>query len=112
MSHRTKLQLIRSVHTLIWAFFVGVIFHILYAGITNTITASLLVSIGLIIIETVTLLLFGWRCPLTVLAYRYTDDRSSAFDIYLPEWLARHNKSLFGGLFLIGLLLVAYRVLA
>ncbi len=39
------------------------------------------------------------RCPLTGLAGRYTTDRADNFDIFLPEWLARHNKLLFGSLF-------------
>ena len=40
------------------------------------------------------------RCPLSDLAMKFTLDRSDAFDIYLPNWLARHNKTLFGALFL------------
>ena len=27
------------------------------------------------------------------------DDRSANFDIYLPLWLARHNKTIFGSVF-------------
>ena len=41
------------------------------------------------------------RCPLTGVAARYTDDRSANFDIYLPVWLARHNKLIFGSLFVL-----------
>jgi hypothetical protein len=44
------------------------------------------------------------RCPLTPLAARYTDDRSDNFDIYLPLWLARYNKQIFGPLFLVATL--------
>jgi hypothetical protein len=42
------------------------------------------------------------RCPLTDLAARYIDERAANFDFYLPEWLARHNKSIFGFLFVTG----------
>ena len=42
------------------------------------------------------------RCPLTDLAGRYTEDRTDNFDIYLPIWLARHNKIIFGTLFAMG----------
>jgi hypothetical protein len=49
------------------------------------------------------------RCPLTDLAARYTDDRRDNFDIYLPEWLARHNKRIFGWLFVGGLVFTAVR---
>ena len=48
------------------------------------------------------LLLNGWRCPLTSMAARYTADRRANFDIYLPEWLAEHNKTIFGALYLVG----------
>jgi hypothetical protein len=40
----------------------------------------------------------GGRCPLTTLAARYTMDRRDNFNIYLPEWLARHNKLIFGSI--------------
>ena len=41
----------------------------------------------------------GGRCPLTAVAARYTVDRRDNFDIYLPEWLARHNKLIFGSIY-------------
>jgi hypothetical protein len=33
------------------------------------------------------------------MAARHTEQRSKNFDIYLPLWLARHNKTIFGALF-------------
>jgi hypothetical protein len=41
-----------------------------------------------------------------VLGSRYTEARSDNFDIYLPLWLARRNKMIFGTLFAIGELFV------
>jgi len=41
------------------------------------------------------------RCPLTNWAGRFTDERGDNFDIFLPEWLARHNKEIFGTLFVV-----------
>jgi hypothetical protein len=35
-------------------------------------------------------------------ASRYTDERRDNFDIYLPIWLARHNKLIFGALYVAG----------
>jgi len=46
--------------------------------------------------------ILGWnkmRCPLTGWAGRHTDERRVNFDIYLPLWLARHNQSIFGALY-------------
>jgi hypothetical protein len=40
------------------------------------------------------------------LAARFTDSNADNFDIYLPNWLARHNKAIFGVLFVAGELVV------
>lgn len=97
---------IKVAHTFIWAVMASAIFYTLYAGITNTFNPFVLSSIALIVFETLILLLNKWSCPLTPLAKRYTSDRSSNFDIYLPEWLAKHNKTIFSAIFIIGLVLV------
>jgi hypothetical protein len=55
----------------------------------------------LLFVEIAVLIANEWRCPLTNVAARYTDDRSENFDIYLPPWLARNNKLIFGWLFAI-----------
>jgi hypothetical protein len=44
--------------------------------------------------------------PLSSLAGRYTEERADNFDIYLPLWLARRNKTIFGTLFVVGELFV------
>jgi hypothetical protein len=49
------------------------------------------------------------RCPLTDWAARFTEDRAANFDIYLPEWLARNNKAMFGTLFAVNELIVLWR---
>jgi hypothetical protein len=46
---------------------------------------------------------------LTDIATRYTADRSDNFDIYLPLWLAKHNKTIFGSLFVAGLIFTFLR---
>ncbi|HSH14545.1 MAG TPA: hypothetical protein VLD18_00830 [Verrucomicrobiae bacterium] len=60
-------------------------------------------AIGIVFVETVVLTLNRMTCPLTSLAARYTEDRRPNFDIYLPEWLARHNQLIFGGLYFAGI---------
>jgi len=64
------------------------------------------VLIGLVLVECAVLAANRGRCPLTDLAGRYTEERADNFDIYLPLWLARHNKTIFGTLFVIGTLFV------
>jgi hypothetical protein len=66
---------------------------------------------AVILAECVTILANRGSCPLTALAARFTKDRADNFDIYLPLWLARHNKAIFGSLFLAGELIVfGYRL--
>jgi polyferredoxin len=60
-------------------------------------------SIGVVLVEVLVLVLNGWRCPLTSLAAGYTGDRRDNFDIYLPLWLARHNKLIFGTVYVAGI---------
>jgi hypothetical protein len=56
----------------------------------------------IVLAECIVIVLNRGQCPLTGVAARYTKDRSANFDIYLPLWLARHNKQVFGLLFLAG----------
>ena len=53
----------------------------------------------MVLLECVVLAVNHRRCPLTDLAARYTQNRAANFDIYLPLWLARRNKQIFGALF-------------
>ena len=64
---------------------------------------------GLVLFECAVLAMNRGRCPLTDLAGRYTEDRRDNFDIYLPLWLARRNKTIFGTLFVMGELFVLGR---
>ena len=64
---------------------------------------------GLVLVECAVLAVNHGRCPLTDLAARYTEHRVENFDIYLPLWLARYNKWIFGALFVVGELFVLWR---
>jgi hypothetical protein len=109
MSPAGKLLTIKLLHTVIWAFFVAVIFYILYTGITNTVNTYTWIGIALIIGEGLTLVIFNMFCPLTLIAKKYSDSEKDNFDIFLPNWLAKYNKQIFTSIFLIGLFFVLYR---
>jgi len=97
-----NLRVVRIAHTLIWALFAGCILLLpLMAWKKNFVAAALLIAA--VLVEVGVLLANRLRCPLTDVAARYTDDRRDNFDIYLPLWLARYNKQIFGTLFLAGL---------
>ncbi|MDF2840306.1 MAG: hypothetical protein K0Q99_1078 [Clostridia bacterium] len=102
---------LKLVHTIIWAFYVFIIGYILYAGIINKIDIYLFLAIGAVLLEGVILMIYKWRCPLTVWGYKYTEDREVGFDIFLPKWLAKNNKAIFTTIFVIGVLITIYRML-
>ena len=96
-----RLRAVKLLHSAVWAFFVASILGIWVGawlgrfGVAWGCTA-------LVLVEVIVLLLNGWACPLTAVAARYTADRAPNFDIYLPAWLARYNKEVFGTLFVAG----------
>ncbi|HUO80011.1 MAG TPA: hypothetical protein VMU00_07695 [Steroidobacteraceae bacterium] len=93
-----RLVLIRAFHTLVWAFFAGSIVAIAPLAWRGEFRAAG-VLIAVVFAEVLVIGLNRGRCPLTAVAARYTEDRRDNFDIYLPQWLARHNQRLFGGLY-------------
>lgn len=97
----SKLRAVKSVHTAIWAAFAGCILAIPICTYANRLDISS-VLIAVVSIEVLIIAFNHLRCPLTNVAARYTDDRSDNFDIYLPVWLAKHNKLIFGALFMVG----------
>ena len=111
VQNTTKLSLVKTAHTIIWAFFVAVIGFVVYAGTTGEISRSVWVAMGLVAFEGVLLMLNRGKCPLTAVARRYSSRQEENFDIFLPEWLARSNKVIFTVIFFIGVGLVLYRVI-
>ncbi|MDR3677691.1 MAG: hypothetical protein P4N24_19580 [Acidobacteriota bacterium] len=99
------LTLIKLSHTIIWAFFAGCIFALPLAGVKRRFDWALALTVA-VLLECFIIVANRWRCPLTRLAAQFTEDRTDNFDIYLPIWMARHNKAIFGSLFLAGEIIV------
>ena len=108
MTPLNLLRVVKFVHTLVWTFFAGCCFAIPILAWLNRLDAAL-VLIGLVTAETLVLAVNRWACPLTAVAARYTEERRANFDIYLPEWLARNNKQIFGPLYGAGMIFTAVR---
>ena len=89
------LRYVKLIHTLIWVGFNLIILYLFYAVLTNQVGPVFWLGVGAIALEVLVLIWYKWECPLTGLARRYTDDTSPNFDIYLPVWLARHNKTIY-----------------
>jgi hypothetical protein len=103
-----KLQQIKLLHTAIWAVMAASILALPWLGWFGKFRWAFGLTL-LIVGECLVLAVNGGRCPLTDMAARYTDHQACNFDIYLPLWLACHNKIIFGFLFVVGELVVLWR---
>jgi hypothetical protein len=103
----TVLTLIKVLHTAVWGLLAGSILVLPIAALLHHLDWALLISV-IIVIECGVLALNGGRCPLTDWAAHYTDQRSDNFDIFLPNWLARYNKAIFGTMFVVNELIVLW----
>ena len=101
------LTAIKFLHTVIWAFLAGSILALPAAAVFRRFRWAAIITV-IVLLECGVLAVNGGRCPLTDLAARYTVDRASNFDIYLPNWLAEHNKFIFGTLFVVSELIVLW----
>lgn len=102
------LRAVKVVHTLAWALFAGCILALPVAACLGKFPLAVLL-IAIVLVEVIVLVANRLRCPLTAVAARYTTDRRANFDIYLPLWIARYNKEIFGTLFVAGILFTFLR---
>jgi hypothetical protein len=102
------LAAIKILHTAVWAVMAGSILALPVAAFTRHFRWALILT-ALIVCECAVLAANRGRCPLTDWAARFSEDRAANFDIYLPDWLARNNKVIFGTLFALNELVVLWR---
>lgn len=95
-----RLAAIKILHTVVWALLAGCIVLLPAMALTQRYRWALVLT-AVILCECAVLAANRGRCPLTDLAGRFTDDRANNFDIYIPNWLARYNKAIFGTLFIV-----------
>ena len=111
MNASGKLRVIKGIHTVIWLFFVFIIGYVLYCGMVNRVTAYTWAAIAVVIGEGVVLLIFKMVCPLTVLAQKYSNSQKDNFDIYLPNWLAKYNKTIYTSILGVIILILVYKLI-
>jgi hypothetical protein len=101
----SPLRAIKIAHTIVWAWFAACIVALPYFALRREFRIAWILAV-IIGVEVAVLSANRFRCPLTDAAAKYTDDRRDNFDIYLPLWLAKYNKHIFGTLFALGLMLL------
>jgi hypothetical protein len=101
-------RIVKIVHTVVWVFFATSTLAVWAAALAGAYEAAA-VFIAVVAVEALVLALNGMRCPLTGVAARYAADPENDIDIYIPRWLAKHNKLVFGALYVAGILFTAVR---
>ena len=96
---------IKLIHTAVWAFLAGCILALPVTGLRRRFDWAAILT-AVILAECFVLALNRGRCPLTDLAGRFTSQQADNFDIYLPLWVARYNKTIFGTRFILNELIV------
>jgi hypothetical protein len=111
MTATIKLTIVKTVHTAIWVFYNAVLLYMAWAVTVDRIDKWFWICLALIIIECLILLRFNQICPITLVARKYSDSTRHNFDIYLPEWLAKYNKTIYSIILIIILSFLVYRLL-
>ena len=102
------LAAVKLLHTAIWALLACSILALPVAAFSRHFSWALILT-AIVVFECGLLGANRGRCPLTSWAGRFTENRAANFDIYLPNWLARNNKTIFGTLFVVNELIVLWR---
>lgn len=103
-----RLAAIKALHTAIWAMMAACVLALPVLAWLGKFWWAVAITV-MILAECLVLAMNGGRCPLTDWAARYTENRADNFDIYLPLWLARYNKTIFGTLFVLNEVVVVLR---
>lgn len=112
MVNRWALAGIKSLHTLIFLVESAAILYVLYCGLTRTYSGWLALALGAVLAECAVYLASGLRCPLTKWARHFGDASGNDWiaDMFLPAWFAPKIPLVCGGLFAVGLIVLALDV--
>lgn len=99
-------------HTVIFILMSGLLFALLYEVIIDRITILTWIAFGAFFIEGLILMANGWKCPLTTYAEDLGSVHGQVTDIFLPKWFADRVFLVYGGLFALALLVLAFRLLS
>ena len=101
---------IKLVHTVIFWILSLCTVYALFSGIADRITMWTWVAVVLLLVESVVLVVSGWKCPLTILAERQGALRGSVTDIFLPKWFADRIFPVCGTMYAVAIVLILWRV--
>ena len=102
---------IKLVHTVIFWVLSFCVVYALFSAVADRIDVWTWIAVGLLLVESVVLVVSGWTCPLTILAERQGAARGSVADIFLPKWLADRIFPVCGTLYGVALVLIVVRLM-
>ena len=105
MTNAEKAQLLRGLHTAIYAVMTLAVLAALYAGLSGATGLWLWLCVGLVGLESAVFVGNGFACPFTAMIATY----GAAHDTYLPERFTRHTLHVFCPLVLLAFVLLGAR---
>lgn len=101
---------IETFHTVVFILLSGLLVALLYEVIFDSITILTWLAVAAFVIEGLILLANGWKCPLTTYAEQQGSTHAQVTDMFLPKWFADRVFQIYGSLFAIAILLLAFRL--
>jgi hypothetical protein len=85
-----KVFVVKFIHSILFWLMVFCLFYVLYCAIADKYDWTLLVAVGIIILEGLSLVFNHWRCPLTTLAEKYGAENGAVTHLFMPVFCARY----------------------
>lgn len=101
---------IKSVHTVVFVLLSGLLGIFLFEVIANRVSLFTWTAVTLFLAEGVILVANHGRCPLTTYAEKLGSTHGQITDIFLPKWFADQVFKVYTGLFIGGLVFLAFRL--
>ena len=106
-----SITFIKTVHTILFVILSVSLGILIYEVASDKITYLTWIAIILFLAEGIILIFADCKCPLTVYAERLGSPHGQITDIFLPKWLADRVSQIYGGLFILAVVVLLIRLL-
>jgi len=107
MDNKQKFLIIRIIHSIVYFFMIACLGYIFYCAIAKRYDWTLLLALFAIVVEGAVLVFNRCNCPMTALAEKYSAEKGSVTDLFLPDWCARHSFRITTVIFIIEVIWLA-----
>ena len=106
MDKRAKLNITKSIHTVIYFIMVAAVFYTFFCAVTATRNYLLLFCIILVALEGIVFFVNGRECPFTSLAKKYGDEKGYVGDMFVSRRIAESTFKVFGVVFFLSVIIL------